>query len=637
MIKRAGAPLLLVLLAVLACHGRAVLDQRAGDQRVALGDAGTLSGPLVDEDLSGRGTWLAGPPVGDGTWRPAASLLYAAEASLFGPAHAAGFQATSLLLFLLLAASLVAWLVEAGLPPAVAALATGLLACHPASVEAVAYVPAQALVAATCLALLAGRLGLRSSRYARLGAVVAYVVVLLLEPVALVVPWLVWAVSSRRSRTVAWGWLGALGAWLVLRAVLPDVTWLPAARPLGEGLATTAGLVPAALGGWLLPHGLPYGTPHPLPFDPASAGVVLGAGLLLTAALLALLPGLLGPRTRAGLGGLVLGWLVLVPGVFVAEPLLFESQTVVLLPAAVLLVASLLTRAVSAGGRTARAAWAVGGVVLLAGFILAAIRHGAWVDDVTLESRALAERPEDVDTALRRFRALAAAGRRVEAWRAAGQAIEGRPLDGALRVEVADLVGAIAEDVSASSRVGLDTRRLRQVQALGYQGALDAFARQAGHLTGADRSLRAYALARQMEVAIGLGDLDLARSALELRLRLAHPEAAELEDAVAAAGWPARRDILLLALRALQAPPDGVPAEAYRGARARALAVADLDASQAGEDLLAPWVEAMEAVVRDMEADTNREPDPQVWLTLARVLDRLGKVERAAALRARAE
>ena len=90
-------------------------------------------------------------------------------------------------------------------------------------------------------------------------------------------------------------------------------------------------------------------------------------------------------------------------------------------------------------------------------------------------------------------------------------------------------------------------------------------------------------------------------------------------------------------MRALQAPPDGVPAEAYRGARARALAVADLDASQAGEDLLAPWVEAMEAVVRDMEADTNREPDPQVWLTLARVLDRLGKVERAAALRARAE
>ncbi|MGE0192848.1 MAG: hypothetical protein AB7T63_12500 [Planctomycetota bacterium] len=635
--RRVGAPLLLLLVAVVLCHGRVVMGAQAGDARVALGARAGLTGPLLGEDLAGRATWLTGPPVGEGTWRPAASLLHAAQVGLFGPEGAAGFHATSLLLFLALAVLLVRLGVDAGLAPGVAATATALFACHPATVEMVAYAPAQAVLAATVAGVLAARLASRPTALAQAAAIVAYAVVLLLEPVALVVPWLGWWLHPTRSRPVALGWLACLFGWVVVRIALPGVQTIPALRPAGEALTTTAGLLPTAAGWWLLPHGLPYGTAFPLPFEAPLPRVVAGAGVLLTGALLGALPGLLAERARRAVLGLLLGWVVLVPGFVVAEPLLFEARTVVLAPALVLLLGAVLAWGFERGSRGARATLAGASVVLAALVLLTALRHGAWGDDVTLEGRALAERPEDVDTALRRFRALAAANQPVDAWRAAGQAIEGRPLDGALRVEVADLVGAMAADASASARVGLDARRLRQVQAIGYQEALDAFARRAGHLTEEDRALRVYALARQLEVATSLGDLDLARSALELRLRLAHPEAQDIDEAVASAGWPARRDILLLALRALQPPPEGTPERVYAAARARSLTLAGLDPERPGDDLLEPWVEAMEAVRRDMEADGERAPDPEVWRKLATVLDLIGESDRAAALRARAE
>jgi hypothetical protein len=424
----------------------------------------------------------------------------------------------------------------------------------------------------------------------------------------------------------------ALGvAMLCASAVVPPEAGPVAAAPGAGGLRSVFAGMATYAAWWVAPHGFPFDAPLDLPASLGAPLLVWGAALLASALLAGGVGWRRGPRWLAlGAWGLVAGVVLVAAGARPAERLAAEYLMLVLVPPLAVLLGGGLAAVPRPALRIVGPACAV---LLVAATTASVARARTWRDELTLWSAVQADRPEHDGASLAIARELARRGDLRGAWVAMGHAVEARPLDASLRVEVGDLLGRMQAAGGAAAALGLDGRRGLQVQAAAYQEALDLWARRAGAGDAAEAGQQAYALAQLFELGLGLGDLDLARTSLVLRLRRAWPDAEDASAAFAAAGWPAQADLLRLAFRALQPPPEGASPPAHAAARERALALAGFDARQPGAELLTPWVEAMEAVREAMERDATRARSAAVYLDLARAHAALGSAARAEAMR----
>lgn len=515
-------------------------------------------------------------------YRPLRTLLFAVERALFG-LWAPGWHAFSLLLHLGVVALLYRLLVRLlGLQSPGPWLGAALVAVHPVTVESVAWVSSQGDLLAWLLLLAAFEVLAAPGRLRTLVGTLLTGLACLAKESALVAPALLLLRDFALPRDAApearttWSRAALLAlvvvGYLALRtSVLPGLAQVP--HPEGSAWASLRGFLLALswyAGALLWPTGFRLETDLLVPLSWGDPSVVLGAGLLLTL----LAAGWVSARAGRGAVLAFCAWGALValgPVSQVLVPLKSLAAERFLYPVLPCLAAGLALGAGALQRRWGRPA------VLAAALLLAPLtwvtlaRTAAWSDEESLWTAVRRDRPSNGRAYHGLGEALFAKGRFSEASAAYSTYLQAWRYDGKARRQFVDHIeGWIRTlrsddpEIEASSDLGKRRRELRALQAGLLLSALEIWDEVGLEAGRGSRSWLVDTLDRLVEVALELGDLSLARSALNRRLALEGVNPAS--PAALSASTPLRLRTLrwLLAWRAVTAPEGALPPEQRR-------------------------------------------------------------------------
>lgn len=476
-----------------------------------------------------------------GYYRPVVLLSLWADARLAG-LFPPIFHLTNVLLHTANALLLLALLRTLGSAAPVALLAALVFAAHPAHTESVAFVAGRTdlwatffvLIGALCWAAERAGAGSRSVALRAAGLAAAFLAALSKET-ALLLPAILLlagrpggrvpgdgpALQRRGSRFWLFGWLGSLGAALLLRVAIAQVGFGAlfggAVGAPVQPLAARLSQFPAVLATYLRLLVLPwplnaYYTSAEVRLDAVTVAAALGlAGALVAAVVLARRGGVPAPALPlVWVVGFLLPVLGVVPvrGAVVAERFLYLPSVGVSLA----LAAALGARTSFPWSRrlSAAALLALGGVGVLA-------REGVWRDDLTLFQSVVAASPAGADGYHGLGLALAARGRHAQAAEAYRSALELAP-----------------DFARAAVNLGVSERALGRsaaaVEAYGRALALEPFNPQAHHNLGSllaplgryDEAAGHFEQALRQDPGFALARYNLGR----VRLRIGEPQRA---------------------------------------------------------------------------------------------------------------
>lgn len=513
-------------------------------------------------------------------YRPLRTLLFAVERALFG-LWAPGWHALSLLLHAgvvaLLYRLLVRFLGAVSLGPW---LGAAIVAVHPATVESVAWVSSQGDLLAWLLLLAAFEVLARPGRVRTLCGALLTGLACLAKESALVAPVLLvlrdHALPGGEAPPARTTWSRAallalvVAGYLALRvSVLPGLAQVP--HPEGSPWASLRGFLLALswyAGALLWPTGFRLETDLLVPLSWGDPSVVLGAGLLLTL----LASGWVSVRRGRGA---VLAWcawgalVALGPVSQVLVPLKSLAAERFLYPLLPCLAAGLALGVQALERRWGRPAGLAPALLLVPLIWVTLARTAAWSDEESLWTAVRRDRPSNGRAYHGLGEALFAKGRFGEASAAYSTYLQAWRYDGKARRQFVDhLEGWIrtlrSDDpaIEASSNLGQRRRELRALQAGLLLSALEIWDEVGLEAGRGSRSWLVDTLDRLVEIALELGDLSLARNALNRRLGLEGVNPASPADPAA----PLRLRTLrwLLAWRAVTTPEGALAPEQRR-------------------------------------------------------------------------
>jgi tetratricopeptide (TPR) repeat protein len=576
---------------------------------------------------AGMGYRGEGEGIVPDVYRPLSTLNFAVDRAAFGlrpaPYHAESVlaHAVNAVLVLLVLLPL--------LGGSVVAAAAGALvfALHPATVETVAYVSSRATTYATTAMLAALLVTTRSGagRTAALGALTA--VGCLVKESAVVLPALLLlrdlalprgAGPSRRETALRVG-VSALAVALYFAArsqVLEDLRQVE--HPGGSVAASARGMLSAL--GWyadslLLPSGFPFEPQIAVPLSWSDPEVVLGLGILLSAAIagawaLATGRGALAFALLGALACLVPVSNVLVPlKTFAAERFLYP-----LMPCVAAGVGALLLAFSGRARRPAAAALAAAVVALGA---ITWDRTAAWADEAGLWEAVLRDRP----TSPQAYQGLAVEYQRRGRLRDSAIAYETylgfNPYDGKAWALLGDLYGSNADALRITKPKPNQTTdvarvrhewRGRQIQA--YREALSAWEHVGDAAGRGSAAWRRAVLERMVYAAWDLGDLRIAKGANDALLATDGVDPARPDEVFGKGAYDRRKTRLLLAFLAVTTKVGGLVGTEYdlrMAARAAVLLDLGLEPSRPDEELRSALVPLFDALARERPGDWKRD------------------------------